>query len=262
VADQASQSAEVVLITGANSGIGLHMLEALLKNGYRVAALDVEGERILDLCSKYPDSLIYCRGDVTDEQETAAAVKEVQGTWGRIDILVNNACIAALCPLRHTSLGQVRHELEVNYLGYLRLITAVLPIMVAQGGGIIHNMSSGVGVTGFPGLVGYTSSKGAIEAMARTLALELAEHGIRVTVMHPPLTRTASTAPLPIPPQMMADPRRVGRLLARKITSTRSTITPDWQTWLQLTLSRAFPHAMGRLLARLTRRSAGRETSK
>ena len=143
----------------------------------------------------------------------------------------------------------------MNYFGYVRTIAAVLPRMKTQGGGIIHNVGSGVGITGFPGIYGYVSTKGAIEALTRTLALELARYGICVNLVHPPLTNTRSAAPLGIPPQAMADPADVGRKLAKKILSTKPVITPDFKTAAYLFFARRYPDAVGRLFGKMAERA-------
>jgi len=89
-------------------------------------------------------------------------------------------------------------------------------------------MSSGVSITGFPGIYGYASTKGAIEALTKTSSLELDRYNICVNIVHPPLTNTKS-APLGIPTQAMADPTDVGRKLAKKILSTKPVIIPDFK---------------------------------
>jgi len=241
----------VILITGADNGIGFHLAASLLEEGYRVAGLDLSAENLAALQEMYPDRLLFRRCDVTDDAQVKAAVEAVAERWGRIDVLVNNACLAIFKPLEEKSLEETRREFEVNYFGYVRMIGAVLPQMKAQGGGIIHNVSSGVGITGFPGIYGYASTKGAIEALTRTLALELAPYGICVNLVHPPLTNTRSASPLGIPPQAMADPAEVGRRLARKILSTRPVITPDFKTAAYLFFARRFPDAIGRLFSRM-----------
>ena len=241
----------VVIVTGADNGIGFHLTASLLGMGYSVAGFDLTGENLAALRETYPHRLLSCRCDVTDEAQVGAAVAAVVERWGRIDVLVNNACLAIFKPFGEKSLEEIRREFEVNYFGYLRLIAAVLPQMKAQGGGIIHNVSSGVGLTGFPGLCGYASTKGAIEALTRTLALELAPCGICVNLMHPPLTNTKSAATLGIPPQAMADPAEVGRRLARKILSTKPVITPDFRTAAYLFFARRFPEVPGRLFNKL-----------
>jgi NAD(P)-dependent dehydrogenase (short-subunit alcohol dehydrogenase family) len=145
--------------------------------------------------------------------------------------------------------------MEVNYFGYLNTIHAILPILRKEKRGVIHNVSSGVGYTGMPGMTGYTSSKGAIESLTRTLALELAEDGITVNVMHPPLTRTKSASGFGIPVEMMADPMKVGRGLARKVGSTKPIITPDLMSTLGIFANRHLPFVMGRFLSGMAKRA-------
>ncbi len=241
----------VVIVTGAGNGIGLYMTAALLERGYRVAGLDVSPGRLRALQGDSGETLLILRCDVTDEAQVKQAVSAVADAWGRIDVLVNNACLAIFKPFEQRALEETRREFEVNYFGYLRMIAAVLPHMKARGGGIIHNVSSGVGLTGFPCLSGYASTKGAIEALTRSLALELRPLGITVNLIHPPLTDTASARPLGIPAQAMADPEQVGRALARKILSTRPVVTPDFRTAAYLFFARRHPEAVGRIFGRL-----------
>lgn len=247
---------KVVVITGADNGIGLGMVRSLLSSGkYLVAALDLSDAGLSRLYAKYTGCLRIHLCDVTDEDAVREAVENTAAEWGRIDILVNNACLAVFGRFEDKSLSDTRREFEVNYFGSLNLVRAVLPHMKKAGRGVIHNVSSGVGLTGFPGIYGYASTKGAIESLTRTLAIELAPLGIRVNLMHPPLTRTNSSAPLGIPEQAMDNPDRVGRRLAGRIGSERQVITPDFVTGAGLFFSRHFPGTMGRILARLTARA-------
>ncbi len=248
-----SQGDRVVMVTGANNGIGLHLAISLLEKGCRVAGLDLAGDNLAAMGAAHAARLLFCCCDVTDHAQVQAAVKAAVGRWGRIDVLVNNACLAIFKPFMEKSLEEIWREFEVNYFGYLRTIVAVLPHMKAQGGGIIHNVGSGVGITGFPGIYGYASTKGAIEALTRTLALELAPYGICVNLIHPPLTNTKSAAPLGLPPQAMADPAQVGHRLAKKILSTKPVITPDWRTAAYLFLARRYPARLGGLFSQLAR---------
>jgi len=247
----------VVIVTGADNGIGLAMSRALLTAGDRVAALDLTAENLAAL-SGNPDFRPYLC-DVTDAPRVQEVVAEVAAVWGRVDVLVNNACLALFKPFVERTPDEICREFEVNYFGYLNMIAAVLPFMRAQKTGFIHNMGSGVGFTGMPGMTGYTSSKGAIEAVTRTLALELVEEGITVNVMHPPLTRTKSAAGFGVPPEMMADPEKVGRGLARRVGTDRPYLTPDFTTALSLWANRHFPVVMGRLLNSMAKRARGQE---
>jgi short-subunit dehydrogenase len=129
----------------------------------------------------------------------------------------------------------------VNYFGYVRLLHAVLPHMRERNGGIIHNVSSGAGLVGHPGLSGYASTKGAIEALVRSLRLELQHEDVACTVMHPPLSNTRSAAELGYPESYLSDPADIGRKLAGKIESTDRVITADWKTAVGLYLSQRIP---------------------
>lgn len=241
-----------IVITGANNGIGLALTHSLLEMGDCIAALDLETD---NLASHPPTRLLPFRCDVTQPQQIQSVVDEVVLKWGRVDVLINNACLALFIPFDKRCLDDIRREFEVNYFGYLNMIQAVLPIMKKQGHGVIHNFSSGVGYTGIPNMAGYSSTKGAIESLTRTLALEYASQGIVFNVMHPPLTRTKSASGLGIPPEMMADPVIVGRKLAKQVGKTAPVLTPDFTNGFQLWVSYHFRVQMGKLLAMMTERA-------
>jgi short-subunit dehydrogenase len=140
----------------------------------------------------------------------------------------------------------------VNYFGYLRTIRAVLPHMRANDGGVIHNVSSGTGLAGCPGLTGYAATKGAIEAFVRSLRLELHDEDVTCTLMHPPMVAAQLSAPLGYPDWLASDPATVGRKLARQIESTDPVVMTDWQTRVGLALIRRFPSLWRVGLERLT----------
>lgn len=125
-----------------------------------------------------------------------------------------NPTVAVFAGFEQKTLEETHLEFKVNYFGCLNMIHAVLPVMKSQRNCVIHNFSSGVGLTGFPGIYDYASTKGAIEALTRTLAIEFKPYGITVNLIHPPLTKTKSAAPLGVPQQMMVDPTIVGEQLA------------------------------------------------
>lgn len=243
---------EVVIVTGAGRGIGLGLAAALLKVGYRVAAFDVHDEGDDHLRAVGGNRALPIRCDVSDPDQVSQAVKRVIDQWGRIDILVNNAALALFMPFEQCSVDDFRREFDINYFGYVNVIRAVLPQMRLQRRGVIHNMSSSIGFTGFPDLSGYASTKGAIESLSLTLALELRGSGISVGVMHPPLTATRSSEPLGIPAQMKADPEAVGRKLANRIMSRRPSVAAGFTTSAAVMASRIFRVRMGRFIARLS----------
>lgn len=242
---------KVILITGADNGIGLAMTQTLLKDGYRVAALDLSTENLESLHAAHPNQFTAQVCDVSKEDQVRAAVEAVIQKWGQVDIVVNNAALAIFKKFEERTLEETRREFDVNYFGYVNVIAAILPHMKTRGG-IIHNMSSGVGITGFSRLPGYTSTKGAIESLTRTLAIEFAPYGIHVNVMHPPLTNTKSASPLGVPTQALADPAVVGRNLAKKIESTKPVVASDLQTAIYLFYAYRYPLFFGRLFSRLS----------
>lgn len=236
-----TSTGQVVVLTGANQGIGYHMLRALIEDGYRVAGLDIDGDNIRAIRDTFPGEACFYECDVTDAGDVEGAVSDVIDQWGRIDVLVNNAAIAEFATFSEHTMADTRQEFETNFFGYLRMIRAVLPHMQARDNGIIHNMGSGTGNVGHPGLSGYAATKGAIKAITRSLALELRHTGISCTLMVPPTTDTRMSAHLGYPEWMRATPEDIGRKLARKIEATGPVITPDWQTSIGLYLIQRFP---------------------
>ena len=243
------------MITGANGGIGRHMLASLLEDGYRVAGLDVEGGHVESLRESHPDRVRYFECDVTADDDVERSIAEVLEAWGRIDVLVNSAAVFTFAPFDEQTLEDTRREFEVNYFGYVRTIHAVLPHMRERGDGIVHNVSSGAGLVGHPGLSGYASTKGAIEALVRSLRVELQHEDVACTVMHPPLTRTRSAAAIGYPQSFLSDPAEVGEKLAGKIESTGPVVYADWKTKLGLSLSKRFPALVRRGTERFVQRA-------
>lgn len=239
---ESSEDGRVVVITGANEGIGYHILTSLVERGYRVAGLDINGDHLQSLQKDHPDRVRFVECDVTSDKDVDDAIEAVLDEWEQIDILVNNAGIFNFDLFEDQTIADTKHEFEVNYFGYLRLIHAVLPHMRARNEGIIHNVSSGAGLVGHPGLTGYASTKGAIEALVRSLRLELQHENVACTVMHPPLASTRSAAELGYPESYLSDPADVGRKLAGKVESTDRVITADWKTKLGLYLSQRIPY--------------------
>ncbi|MDS0293802.1 SDR family NAD(P)-dependent oxidoreductase [Halogeometricum luteum] len=254
---QLSVDRRVVVVTGANEGIGYHLLAALVEDGYRVAGFDVEGDAIESLREAHPERVRYHECDVTVDADVEAAVAGVVGEWGRIDILVNNAAVLEYGFFEDQTLSDARRVFEVNYFGYVRTIRAVLPHMRARGGGIVHNVSSGAGRVGNPGLSGYASTKGAVESLTRSLRLELRRENVACTIVHPRLAATRSARTLGYPASRMSDPADVGRKLAAKIESKGPVIYADWVTRIGLALAQRFPALVERETERfLTEREA------
>lgn len=116
--------------------------------------------------------------------------------------------------------------MDVNFHGAINLAKAVLPIMQRQRQGKIFLTSSAVGVTGYINISPYACSKGAMESLAKCLSNEYADSGVTFHIMHPPLTNTKSSSPLPIPKEFKASPEKVGKGFIKHIESKKFIITP------------------------------------
>lgn len=241
-----------IVITGANQGIGYYFVERLLKDGNRVAVLDLETDQLAKLKVTHENNLLYYLADVRDQESMDNVITEVVSEFGSIDIAVHNACKCTFDSQANTDLNTYREVLDVNYFGALRLAKSVLPYMVKQNRGKVIFTSSGVGVTGFMNISPYASSKGAIEALAKCLKIEYAKNNISFHIFHPPLTRTKSSDPLPVPKEFKALPDTVGQGLAKHIHSKRFIICHSFGQKIQILGCYLFPVKMGKLLSKLT----------
>ena len=149
--------------------------------------LDDEGAAV---ATDIGSNAVYQHLDVTGEEDWAAAMEVVMATFGRLDVLVNNAGIAESAPLANLTLDSYRRVTEVNQTGVFLGMRAAIEPMTESGGGSIINISSIDGMVGMNNLTSYIASKWAVRGMTKTAAMELAPLGIRVNSIHPGFIRT------------------------------------------------------------------------
>ncbi|MDR3023052.1 SDR family NAD(P)-dependent oxidoreductase [Chryseobacterium sp.] len=176
---------KTVLITGASKGFGKAWAEAFLAKGYNVAATARNVETLNDLKEKYGDSVLPLTLDVDKREESLAIAQKVQQHFGSIDILINNAGYALTGAIEETNEQEARAQFETNFFGTLWLTQAVLPIMRDQKSGHIIQVSSILGLATLPTMGLYNASKFALEGLSETLATEVKEFGIHVTLVEP-----------------------------------------------------------------------------
>lgn len=189
-ADKNRVAPKVWLITGYSTGFGRALAEALLKQGNRLLATAREPEQLRALIEHYPETAKAVRLDVTSSQDIQAAVDTAIATFGRIDVLVNNAGHGLIAALEEVSDVEMHQFFETNFFGALRLMRSVLPVMRQQGSGHIVNLSSTAGLVGFAGSSLYCSAKFALEGASEALAKEVESFGINVTLIEPGAFRT------------------------------------------------------------------------
>ena len=243
------------VITGGAQGIGFYLARGLLQSGCRVAVLDLDLSPLERQGEAFP-GLLALQCDVRDPEQTASCVERAAAEFGGLDCAVHNACLCTFSPFNATGETAFRQVLDTNYFGALHLARAALPHLRKSRGRLVFT-SSGVGVTGFPGIAPYASSKGAIEALAKCLRLEYAPDGVSVHLIHPPLTRTASAAPLPVPAEFMTPPETVGAGLARRIGKKSFLLCHSAGQQLLMRVNYLFPLRMGAMMDRAIARAAG-----
>ncbi|MGK5638659.1 SDR family NAD(P)-dependent oxidoreductase [Streptomyces sp. URMC 126] len=172
-------------ITGASRGFGRVWAEAALDRGDRVAATARDRETLRPLVDSYGDAVLPLRLDVTDRAAATAAVSRAAETFGRLDVVVNNAGYGLFGMVEETTEEQARAQLDTNLFGPLWVTQASLPYLRAQGGGHLLQVSSLGGLAAFPTLGLYNASKWALEGMSEALAQEIAPFGIHVTLLEP-----------------------------------------------------------------------------
>ena len=182
---------KVWFITGAGSGIGAATARAALRAGDRVIATGRNLDKVRHALSDVAgDRLALVRLDVANEAHAKAAVDETIKTFGRIDVLVNNAGYSLLGNFEELSTAQIEGLISTNLYGVIHVMRAVLPVMRKQRSGRIINISSLAGIMGFKHCGAYGAAKFAVEGLSLSVAEEVEQFGIRVVVVEPGFFRT------------------------------------------------------------------------
>jgi NAD(P)-dependent dehydrogenase (short-subunit alcohol dehydrogenase family) len=172
-----------ILITGANRGLGRALVLACAEAGAGEVVAGARRPEELETLTTAVGArakLTPLRLDVTsDEDESAAAAS------GRVDVLVNNAGVAVYGGVLKAEIEEIRHEIEINYLGALRMVRAFAPAMVEHGDGLIVNVASVLGKVSAPALGTYCATKAALLSLTQSLRGDLAGSGVRVIAVLP-----------------------------------------------------------------------------
>jgi len=195
---------KVVVVTGAAAGIGRAVARRFAAEGAKVVAWDVSDAS--GIAGDLGENGVVDRVDVTDREAVEAATARVVERWGRYDVLVNNAGIVRDAQLIKWKDGAVASMMDdatfdsvvaVNFRGVFLCARAAVPRMIAQGGGVILNASSVVGLYGNFGQTNYAATKSAVITMTKTWARELGRYGIRVNAVAPGFVATEILSAMP-----------------------------------------------------------------
>ena len=182
----------VAIITGAASGIGKHWALALIKDGYRLVLADINEEGLAAAFPPRitPDHVLTCPLDVTRVESWLALFQTALNTFGRVDYLFNVAGIITPGYIHETDVSQIDRHLNVNAKGTMIGCKLAAELMIEQKQGHIINVSSLAGIAPVPGLSLYAASKAAVRSFSLSLANELYDKGVLVTVICPDLVDT------------------------------------------------------------------------
>ena len=215
-------SGRVALVTGAGSGIGRATARRLAADGYRVALVGRRAHALEETAADLDGALVSpC--DVTNHAAVRATVATALKTFGRLDVVVNNAGISATAPFADVALERWREVMAVDVESVVVVTQAALPALLEHRGCVV-NVASLAGLGGDPKMTIYNAAKGAVVNLTRSLAVELAPRGVRVNAVAPSLTTTDATADIPdsdraefirrIPMGRAAEPSEVADVIA------------------------------------------------
>lgn len=230
----------VALVTGASSGIGRATARALVDAGFAVAGTSRNAAKAVPT-----DGVTFFDLDVTLDESVDTVISDVIEKFGRIDVLVNNAGAGTAGAAEENSISQTKAAFETNVFGTIRMTTAVLPHMRAQGAGRVINVSSVLGLIPAPYMAVYSATKHAVEGYSESVDHEVREHGVRVLLVEPGYTSTGfedntawSDSPLPVYAKQRAviqdvisaamreadDPAVVAKVIVTAATATKPRV--------------------------------------
>jgi len=177
-------------ITGASRGIGTEIAKAALAAGDKVVATGRDRDQVARTFANAGDRVLPVALDVTQEQQVLAAIDAAVARFGRIDVLVNNAGYGQLGLFEENEPDDIERQFATNVFGLFNVTRAALPVLRRQRSGHIFNVTSVAGLIGSPGASVYCASKFAVEGFSEALAKEVAQFGIKITLVEPGPLRT------------------------------------------------------------------------
>jgi NAD(P)-dependent dehydrogenase (short-subunit alcohol dehydrogenase family) len=181
---------KVWLITGSSRGLGRAFTEAVLEAGDRVVAAARKPEQLAELEKKYGENIRTVVLDVTNQAQAQAAFEIAISSFGKLDVLVNNAGFGNVGPVEDTSIASFRDQIETNLFGVIIMTKAVLPYFRERRAGHIVQVTSISGRVGPAGRAPYAAAKFGVEGFSESLSREMGPLGVKVTIIEPGGFRT------------------------------------------------------------------------
>ncbi|MEV5497634.1 SDR family NAD(P)-dependent oxidoreductase [Nonomuraea fuscirosea] len=176
---------KVWFVTGSSRGLGRNFVQAALARGDKIAATARSSAALKELTDTYGDAILPLELDVTDRAAVFETVKQAKEHFGRLDVIVNNAGYAQVGAVEELTEQELRDQLETNLFGAVWVVQAALPYLREQRSGHIVQLSSAAGIIAMPLGGAYHASKWALEGLNEALAGEVAEFGVKLTIIEP-----------------------------------------------------------------------------
>ena len=190
---------KVAIITGAGSGMGREEALLFAREGAKVVATDINEAAVQAVAKEIRDAGGQAQGfahNVASEEDWNSIVAKTVETYGKVDVLVNNAGVSLAVGLLDTTIDQWNRVMGINVTGTFLGMKHVVPNMIENNGGSVINISSIAGLTGGSGAGAYTASKGAVRMLTKAAAVDYGKHNIRVNSVHPGFIETPMSSDL------------------------------------------------------------------
>lgn len=182
---------KVAIVTGAGSGFGKAIAELYAREGAKVVLADINSDAVAAIAERLGPDALACHVDVSKKEDIENMVSEAVKNFGTVDIIVNNAAIThPNQPLLEVNEETFERLFDVNVKSIFHSVHALVPLFREKGGGVILNVGSTAGIRPRPGLTWYNASKGAVNLLTKSLAVELGPDNIRVNAICPVMGET------------------------------------------------------------------------
>ncbi|HTF28386.1 MAG TPA: SDR family oxidoreductase [Flavitalea sp.] len=181
-------SNKVMIVSGGASGLGLAAAIKFAKNGYGIVLIDIDeekGRKAEEQIKKLGQDAVFCKCDISDKGQVLRAAEITKLRFGRADVLINNAGLEVRGSILQCSEDDWDRLYDINLKGIYYMSNAIVPLMIEQGAGAIVNTGSILGYRTVGERAAYSSSKGAIDTLTRSMAFDLAGNNIRVNCVVP-----------------------------------------------------------------------------
>jgi short-subunit dehydrogenase len=235
---------QVAVVTGASSGIGWALAKTLAAEGCKVGLVARRRGRLEELAAEIRaagSAVAFAAADVGDQTQVQAAIGEIAGRLGPVDLLIANAGVGAPTLPEPMNVADIETQFRVNTFGVIYAIEAVLPDMLRRGRGHLVAVSSLAAYKGLPGESGYCASKAAVNVFMEGLRIQLRDRGIAVTTVCPGFVKTPMTAVNDFHMPFVLEADEAARRIVRALRRRPKVYNFPWQTTLLMKLTRWIP---------------------